>query len=110
MTVERLQQKLKPYKLEENNDIEIKAILAGTIVLSSGLIFEESAEDNYSGFETLAFIVIIVFNSIFLLHWTFLFLQSFNFKNSNMRKFLEVFGTLICKNKVKSNNNDENNK
>ena len=110
VTVERLQQKLKPYKLEQNNDIEIKAIVAGTIVLFSGLIFEESAEDNYSGFETLAFIVIIVFNSMFLLQWTFLFLHSFNFKNSNMRKFLKFFGALICMNKVKSNNNHENNR
>ena len=107
MIVERLQQKLKPYKFEENNDIEIKAIVAGTTMLFSGLIFEESAEDNYSGFETLAFIVIIAYNSIFLLQWTLLFLQSSNFKNSNIRKSLELFGVLICKSKVKSSNNDE---
>ena len=39
--VERLQQKLKPYKLQENNRTEIKAIVAGAIVLFSGLVFEK---------------------------------------------------------------------
>ena len=39
--VERLQQKLKPYKLKENNRTEIKAIVAGAIVLFSGLVFEK---------------------------------------------------------------------
>ena len=33
ITVERLQQRLKPYMLKENNEIEIKAIIAGTTVL-----------------------------------------------------------------------------
>ena len=106
VTVERLQQKLKPYTLEENNDIEIKAIVAGTTVLFSGLVFEESAEENYSGFETMAFIVIIVYNSIFLLQWLYLFLQSFNFKNPNMRKVLELLSYLVCKSKIKSSDNE----
>ena len=105
--MERLQQKLKPYKIEENNDIEIKAIIAGTIVLYSGLIFEESAEEHYSGFENMAFIVIIIYNFIFLLQWTYLFLLSFNFKNSNVRKTLEVYGILICKGRKKLNKNDK---
>ena len=106
ITVERLQQKLQPYKLEENNDIEIKAIVAGATVLFSGIIFEESAEHSYSGFETMAFILVIVYNSIFLLQWVYLFLLSFNFKNPNMRKALELFSSMICKNKKSSSDND----
>ena len=66
IAVERIQQKVKPYKLKENNDIEIKAIVAGTTVLFSGIIFEQSAKYNYSRFDTLAFAVILVYNTIYL--------------------------------------------
>ena len=100
--VERLQYKLKPYKIDENNDIEIKAIIAGTTVLFSGLIFEEGAEHNYSGFDTMAFIVILVYNSIFLLQWTYLLLYSINFKNEKVRKALEIYGHVICNRNVKA--------
>ena len=66
IAVERIQQKVKPYKLKENNDIEIKAIVAGTTVLFSGIIFEQSSKYNYSRFDTLAFAVILVYNTIYL--------------------------------------------
>ena len=65
------------------------------------MVFEESVEDNYSGFNTVALIVIVIYNSAFLLQWTYLFLCSFNFKNENMKKALELYGYLICRGKTK---------
>ena len=94
--VERLQKRLKPYKLKENNTTEIKAIVAGATVLFSGLLFEEGIDHNYPGFEALAMIVIVIYNLMFLLLWTHLFLCSFNFRNENIKKGLEIFGFLIC--------------
>ena len=99
--VERLQQRLKPYKLEKNNDIEIKAIIAGTTVLFLGLIFEESAEDNHPEFNTVGLIIVVIYNSVFLLQWTYLFLYSLNFKNENLKKALEIYRCIICFRKSK---------
>ena len=99
--VERLQQRLQPYKLKDNNEIEIYAIIAGTTVLLSGLIFEESAEDNYYAFEAMGLILIATYNSIFLLKWTYLFLSSLNIKNEKFRKGVEIYGYLICSHKSK---------
>ena len=100
IAVERIQQKVKPYKLKENNDIEIKAIVAGTTVLFSGIIFEQSAKYNYSRFDTLAFAVILFYNTIFIVKWTYLFLVSFEFKNNNVKRFIEIFGFLIWKKQI----------
>ena len=93
--VERMQRRLKPYKAHENNDIEIKAIIAGTTVLFSGLVFEEGAKHNYPRFDALAFGVILFYNAIFLIKWIYLFLVSLDFKNTNMRRFLEIYGFII---------------
>ena len=101
ITVERLQQKLKPYSQKDNNEIEIKAIIAGTIVLFWGLIFEEGAKYNYPRFNTMAFGVIIVYNTHFIMNWTYLFLDSLNFKNENLRTFLKIYSYLVCKHKVR---------
>ena len=93
--VERTQKRLKPYKAQENNDIEIKAIIAGISLLFSGLIFEEGTKHNYQRFDTLAFCVVFVYNSIFIIKWTYLFLISFNFKNYKIQRFLEVYSYII---------------
>ena len=92
---ERMQQRLKPYKAHENNDIEIKAIIAGTTLLFSGLIFEEGAKYNYLRFDTLTISVVIIYNAIFLINWVYLFLVSLDFKNSNMKRIIKVYGFLI---------------
>ena len=95
-TVERLQQRLKPYKLADNNEIETKAIIAGTVVIFAGLIFEEGAEGNYSGFDSFGLFVWMIYNSIFMIQWTYLFLSSLNIKNESFKKVIEIYGILIC--------------
>ena len=101
ITVERLQQKLNPYILKENNEIEIKAIIAGTIVLFWGLVFEEGAKYHYPKFNKMGFAIIIVYNSHFILIWTYLFLDSLNFKNEKLKMFVKIYSYLVCKYKVK---------
>ena len=101
ITVERLQQKLKPHMLKDNNGAEIKAIIAGTTVLFWGIIFEEGSRYNYSRFNTMALGIIIIYNTHFVLCWTYLFLGSFKIKNENLRAFIRVFGCFVCKYKAR---------
>ena len=94
--IERLQERLKPFKLKENNEIEFKAIIAGTSIILLGLVFEQSSEDKYYMLEAIGLICIIIYNFIFILKWTYLFLSSLNIKNETFRKGLAMFGYLIC--------------
>ena len=64
------------------------------------MIFEESEDSEYPGFNAFAILVIFVYNAMFLLEWCFLFLESFNFKNERMRIIVGVYGALICKRKM----------
>ena len=94
--IERLQERLKPFKFKENNEIEFKAIIAGTSIILLGLVFEQSVEDKYYMFEAIGLIFIIIYNFIFILKWIYLFLSSLNIKNETFRKGLTMFGYLIC--------------
>ena len=95
VVVERMQKRLKPYKAQENNDLEIKAIIAGTSVLFSGLIFEEGSKYNYPHFDTMAFGIISIYNVIFLIKWIYLFFVSLDFKNTYMKRIIKIYGILI---------------
>ena len=97
--IERFQKKLNPFKLKENNHIEIKAIIAGTTILYGGLLFEEGSKHDYPLFNTIAFLIIIVYNSHFLLEWVYLFIYSFEFKNKKIKAVLEMYRQLTCKKK-----------
>ena len=69
----RLQKKLKPYKLEENNQIEMIALCTGALTLYSGFIF--TIEDGSVSFlYNLALIFVFAFNVFFILSWAFLIL------------------------------------
>ena len=89
--VERFQHKLQPYKLIENNKIEIKAIIAGTAMLYSGLIFEEGSKHNYPRFNAMAFSLVIIYNSYFIAEWIFLFVVSLKLKNKKIKSVLEMY-------------------
>jgi len=66
----RVQINLKPYKEEENNKIDILAISAGIITLSSGLIY--SQEDSVNGLNLMFLILAFIFNIFVILEWTYL--------------------------------------
>ena len=95
VVVQRLQQKLKPYKSEDNNDLEIKAILAGAAVLFSGIVFEEGTKYDYPLFDMMATFVLLCYNASFLFEWTYFFLDSFQFRNQSVIKFIEMYRSLI---------------
>ena len=89
--IERLQSSLKPYKLDKNNRIEIKAILAGSSILFCGLIFEEGSKHNYPRFNTMAFFIIIAYNSHFVFEWLYLFVSSLKLKSNKVKAALEMY-------------------
>ena len=99
LSISRIQLKMNPYKLEENNDIEVMSILAGMLILYCGIIFEQGQDYNYPIFNLIAMLILIVFNSVFLIRWLYYFLDSFNFKNKNLRMFVMLYGLMLCKNK-----------
>ena len=98
--IERFQKSLKPFKLKRNNEIEIKAIVAGSTLLFCGLLFEESSENDFPLLNTVAFIIIIFYNSHFVLEWTYLFILSFNFKNKKIKTALKMYRQITCKKKL----------
>ena len=91
--------KMNPYKIRENNDIEVMSIIAGMLVLYCGIIFEEAHDHDYPLFSVMAMIILVVFNGMFLINWLYYFLVSLNFKNEKMGMFIILYATLICKNK-----------
>ena len=105
--VARIQLIMNPYKLKENNDIEVMSIITGMLILYCGIIFEEGQDYNYPLFDFIAVIILVVFNSIFLTQWMYYFLESINFKNENLKKLVQMYGTLLCKRKKENEGNTE---
>ena len=105
--VARIQLIMSPYKLKENNDIEVMSIIAGLLILYCGIIFEEGQDYDYPLFDFIAVLILVVFNSIFLTQWLYYFLESINFKNENLKKLVQMYGTLLCKSKKQTEVNTE---
>ena len=92
----RIQERLKPFKSDTNNKIEIKSTIAGTIVLYCGILFEETSnEEGFEGFSRMAFMFLIVVNVMFILDWLYLFLKSMNFKGAKMKVLINVYATIL---------------
>ena len=100
ITIVRIQQKKDPYKFKVNNQIEIMSIVAGVLILYCGIIFEEGQDHDYPLFDLTAMFILIASNAVFITHWIYYFLVSFNFKNKNLRMFVMVYGYIICKSKT----------
>ena len=97
----RIQIQVRPYKMKVNNDLEIMSIVSGMLVLYCGLIFEEGQESNLATFDSLALFILIVFNIMFFTQWLYYFLVSLDFKNENLKKFVKIYGMLLCKSSLK---------
>jgi hypothetical protein len=73
----RVQQKLQPYKLDENNQIEILAVMAGMLTLFGALLFIESPDgdtEDVAFLQTFSLICIVSINIYFILRWIHVFL------------------------------------
>ena len=90
---------MSPYKLQENNDIEVMSIIAGMLVLYCGIIFEEGQTYDYPKFDSVAMFILIIYNAMFLTHWIYFFLDSFNFKNETLRNLVKMYGFILWKRK-----------
>jgi len=75
----RFQYNLKPYKIEDNNNVEMLAIVTGVFTVLSSLIY---GEDEGVGFiENFVLFFTIILNIIFVLQWIRLFSQMYVKKN-----------------------------
>ena len=68
----RLQKRLRPYKNEENNTVELYALVAGTITLMTGLVF--NSENGVALINMLFLIMLVCLNTKFILEWIYLLL------------------------------------
>ena len=67
----RIQGKLKPYKLDENNAIELRALIASIFTMITGIMF---VQDSQIGFISVTiFLFVIAINMWFILEWLYLF-------------------------------------
>ena len=107
ISIARIQMTVKPYKIEVNNKIEVMSIIAGMLILYCGIIFEEGQDHDYPLFDSLALLILVVSNAMFVTQWLYYFLISIKFKNQNMRKFIKIYGSIICKSKSKESNETE---
>ena len=69
----RLNDKLKPYKEDSFNSLEISGSNAGIIMLAAGLIYSRDEEVNLLNF--IMMIVVFIFNAYFVLDWIYQFLM-----------------------------------
>ena len=92
----RIQVYLNPYKNKEYNSIEISALLAGTITISSGLIFTINDEDQESFWNAMILMFVIIFNIVFVLRWTYLFIKSMSEKYKLFKKILIATQYVFC--------------
>ena len=110
----RIQLKLKPYKVEENNNLEQNMITAGAMTLFCGVIFTNklflfSIVVNYftnnsnNMFTMFALIIMLISNIYFLVLWLFYFLLSLHLKNKYMKSLIEIYSVVIFKKRIFEN-------
>ncbi|CAI2362983.1 unnamed protein product [Moneuplotes crassus] len=90
----RIQLNLKPYKKDENNQVEFLAISAGAITILSGIVFSE--KNPVESLNTLTLFIIIGLNIFFLLSWLYLLAQEFSEKSKIATKISTILACLIC--------------
>ena len=99
----RIQIYLSPYKEDRNNDIEILALLAGTLTLFSGLVFTSEDEQN-SLINTIILVFVMVYNSIFAIKWAYLFSLCMSERYWIFQKIVVLIKILSCKIKLQTGN------
>ena len=88
----RVQIKLKPYKDELNNELEIESMITGTATLFWGVLFT-SDDNRYAIIVLVVLIVLILINIKFLLHWWFWISFTFIGKYKLCHSIFNILGT-----------------
>ncbi|CAI2363934.1 unnamed protein product [Moneuplotes crassus] len=102
----RVQESLKPYKFEENNKVEILAVLSGMVTIFGAIISLDNTNDQE--IEDIPFLrvisvsLILTANVYFLLRWILLFLFSLETSNEIICTIRKVLANLLCKGKTKA--------
>ncbi|CAI2367407.1 unnamed protein product [Moneuplotes crassus] len=89
------QKHMSPYKLEENNKLDLLSITMGTVTLFSGIIFSRTTEA-HSGFFNLTLLMIFILNSYFILRWIYQALLVLEWTNKKYLFLLRVIRFLLC--------------
>ncbi|CAI2362327.1 unnamed protein product [Moneuplotes crassus] len=89
-----LQKKIRPYKLDDNNRIDLVAVTIGIITIYSGIIFS-LGDESYKGFYMAAWVVLVWFNAYFVLNWFYLLLLSFECRNDKYLFLVNLLGCIL---------------
>ncbi|CAI2376317.1 unnamed protein product [Moneuplotes crassus] len=102
----RVQESLKPYKFEENNKVEILAVLGGMITIFGAVISLDNTNDqeveDVPFLRAISVSLILIVNAYFLMRWILLFLFSFETSNEIICKIRKMLGNLLCKGKTEA--------
>ena len=91
-----IQIKIDPYEDKRYNQIEIKAVIAGTMALFCGIIFtQKSNEDGTPAIIMAIIIILFITNLMFIIEWLYLFVKTFKFKNAMIQLLLQILASLI---------------
>ncbi|CAI2369287.1 unnamed protein product [Moneuplotes crassus] len=93
----RVQERLKPYKKDSNNKIEVIAVFAGIMTLYCTVVFvtdEDRLNSVYYGSLVLLFAV----NTFFLVNWAYLVLCYLDYKHPCFVTFMRIYSFALCKN------------
>ena len=95
----RIQVYLNPYKRNEYNDIEIIALLTGSLTILSGLIFT-SDEDQNTILNGFTLIVVIIFNITFIFKWLYQLILCLSEQYKIFQFLVLIIEVLRCKRKL----------
>ena len=95
ITSSRIQIGLKPYKNEEYNDLELFAIFAGILTLSSGLVYTQS--DSVNSLNLVFLVLVFLSNSFFLLEWIYHFLCIYHNKFKKLQSVTNLLKLILRK-------------
>ena len=95
----RIQIHLSPYKNNEYNNIEILALLTGSLTILSGLIFT-SDEDQNTILNGLTLIAVVMFNIIFIIKWLYFIVLCLSEHYKIFQYLVLLIEVLRCKRKL----------
>ena len=95
----RVQTYLNPYKKTEYNNIEILALLAGSLTLLSGVVFT-SDEDQNTVLNLFILIAVILFNISFIFRWIYLLVLCLSQQYKFFKYIIILIDILRCRRKI----------
>ena len=91
-----IQIKIDPYEDIKHNHIEIKAVIAGTMTLFCGIMFDQkSSEEGTPTIIMIIMVFLVITNLMFIIEWLYLFIKTFNIKNVKVQILLQFLASLV---------------